>query len=183
MMIRQMLAAAFVAVAIPAYPVLADEPNIRSLLSGSIKEIRATHRGIPMIVHFWGLSCGPCLIEMPDWGRLLSERPGLNLVVIHADRLPRDMRLLSESIARAGLTKAQNWAFGDGSSDRLRFEIDPKWQGEIPMTLLIAPDGTTRRIVGSADMTEIRNWLAAQTSYQGSGGTLSNLNTLSANAR
>ena len=37
---------------------------------------------------------------------------------------------------RAGA--AENWLFSDGFVERLRFEIDPAWQGEIPRTLLIA---------------------------------------------
>jgi hypothetical protein len=34
--------------------------------------------------------------------------------------------------------------------ERLRYEVDPKWQGEIPLTLLIAADGTTTYLEGVA---------------------------------
>ena len=35
---------------------------------------------------------GPCRIEMPNWGKLLEERPDLNLVVINADLVPNEPR-------------------------------------------------------------------------------------------
>ena len=47
-----------------------------------------------------------------------------------------------------GLGSAENWIFSDGFVERLRFEIDPAWQGEIPRTVLIARDGTATTIRG-----------------------------------
>ena len=43
-----------------------------------------------------------------------------------------------------------------------RYEIDPKWQGEIPVTLLIGSDGSIRRIEGSAKLPEVSTWLNQQ---------------------
>ena len=44
----------------------------------------------------------------------------------------------SAMLAQTGLATAENWTFGDGFIERLRYEIDPRWQGEIPRTVLIA---------------------------------------------
>lgn len=162
MTIRQFLAAALITLLNPQ-ACSADPPDIRIFVSGSFRGIRAYYAGHPMIVHIWGLSCGPCLLELPEWGKLLHERPDLNLVFIHADPLSRGMNSLMERLKRSGLSGAENWAFAAGESEeRLRFEIDPKWQGEMPMTLLIAPTGATKRIIGSADMASIKAWLDAE---------------------
>ena len=40
-----------------------------------------------------------------------------------------------------GLGAPENWTFGDGFVERLRYEIDPQWRGEIPRTILITRDG------------------------------------------
>ena len=32
--------------------------------------------GRALVVHFWGVTCGPCRAEMPQWGRFLNERAG-----------------------------------------------------------------------------------------------------------
>jgi hypothetical protein len=53
---------------------------------------------------------------------------------------------------------------GDGFVERLRYEIDPQWRGEIPRTMLIARDGATTVIDGVADLKRVRAWLDAQSS-------------------
>ena len=38
------------------------------------------------IVHIWGTFCGPCIVEMPEYGRFLKEKPdNVNLVGIISD--------------------------------------------------------------------------------------------------
>jgi thiol-disulfide isomerase/thioredoxin len=38
---------------------------------GAWQEIRKAHAGQPLVVHFWGVTCGPCRTEMPQWGKFL----------------------------------------------------------------------------------------------------------------
>jgi hypothetical protein len=47
---------------------------------------------------------------------------------------------ISAMPAETGLAGAENWVFSDGFVERLRYQVDPKWQGEVPMTALIATD-------------------------------------------
>ena len=100
---------------------------------------------------------------MPIWGRLVQERADLKLVTIHADRIPPDARLVPQMLADAGLSSVESWTFAQRFQEPLRFEVDPEWQGEIPMTLLIGRDGTTKTIIGSAEPHDIRAWLDQQT--------------------
>jgi Mg-chelatase subunit ChlI len=37
----------------------------------------------------------------------------------------------------------------------LRYAVDPGWVGEIPMTIVLAPDGTIESLVGSLDLEQI----------------------------
>jgi thiol-disulfide isomerase/thioredoxin len=140
----------------------ATEGELRPFKRGSWQEIRRTHATQPIVVHFWGLTCGPCRIEMPKWGRLLQERPDLKLIAIDADLIPNEASLVSEMLAKTGLASAENWMFADDFVERLRFEINPRWRGEIPMTLLIARDGKITTIEGMADPAQVRAWLDAQ---------------------
>jgi thiol-disulfide isomerase/thioredoxin len=134
--------------------------ELRSFARGSWKHIREKHAGQPTVVHFWGLTCGPCRVEMPMWGKLLKKHPGLNLVTIDADLVPNERSAVIAMLTNAGLAGAENWMFTDGFVERLRFEVDPRWQGEIPMTLLIASDGTITTSEGVADFDAIEAWLA-----------------------
>jgi thiol-disulfide isomerase/thioredoxin len=136
--------------------------GLRLFVRGSWQEIRNAHAGQPTVVHFWGLTCGPCQVELPNWGKLLVERHDLNLVVINADLVPNEPGAVSAMLALTGLAAAENWTFNDDFVERLRYEIDPQWRGEIPRTLLIARDGTTTVIEGVADLEAVRAWLNEQ---------------------
>jgi thiol-disulfide isomerase/thioredoxin len=145
---------------------VADVIGLRPFVRGSWSEIRHAHEGRPAVVHVWGLTCGPCRVEMPHWGQLLRERGDLNLIMINADLVPNEPRAVSTLLAQTGLTAADNWIFSDGFVERLRFEIDPQWQGQIPLTVLIARDGTTTTLEGVANLQEIRAWLDGQKEQQ-----------------
>jgi thiol-disulfide isomerase/thioredoxin len=152
----------FVLVLAPSSIGSAATDGLRTFVRGSWQDIRKAHAGKPTVVHFWGLTCGPCRIEMPAWGTFLHERPDLELVVINADLVPNEASAASAMLAQTGLSTAENWSFGDGFVERLRYEIDPRWQGEIPRTLLIAPDGAVTTIEGVADLKEVAAWLDGQ---------------------
>jgi thiol-disulfide isomerase/thioredoxin len=130
---------------------------------GSWKKILAAHGGRPLVVHFWGLSCSPCRKEMPHWGELLAGRPDAPIVMINADIVPNEIDDAQKFLQQSGLGTAENWIFEDDFVERLRYEVDPKWQGEIPLTLLIASDGTKTVIEGAAPAHVVVDWLDAQT--------------------
>jgi thiol-disulfide isomerase/thioredoxin len=158
---------AVMSVLITAGSVLAAEGDLRPFKRGSWQQIRRAHEGQPIVVHFWGLTCGPCRVEMPKWGRLLQERPDLKLIAIDADLVPNAAELVKDELAKTGLSGAENWIFADDFVERLRFEINPQWRGEIPITLLISSEGKTTKIEGAADPGEVRGWLDAQKSAGG----------------
>lgn len=114
------------------------------------------------MIHFWGLTCAPCLVEMPLWGRLKAERPDLRLVLLAADPVQQDSTRVTATLAKAGLGGVESWNFTDRFYERLRYEIDPAWAGELPRTVMIAADGTITVLAGVADLAQVRAWLDAQ---------------------
>jgi hypothetical protein len=52
--------------------------------------------------------------------------------------------------------------FADGFTERLIYEVDPQWAGELPYTLLIGRDGSATTKLGTVDFSEIRNWAGRQ---------------------
>ena len=129
---------------------------------GSWAKLRAAHAGTPTVIHFWGLTCGPCLVELPQWGKFAAERPDLRLVLVAADPLPQDPERLAATLDRAGLGKTESWSFTDRFYERLRYEIDPRWAGELPRTVMIDRAGKATVLPGVADLGQVRAWLDTQ---------------------
>jgi thiol-disulfide isomerase/thioredoxin len=129
---------------------------------GSWAKLVARHEGQATVVHFWGLTCGPCLVELPNWGKLAAARRDLRLVLVAADPLPQPPDQVAATLERAGLSGAESWSFTDRFYERLRYEIDPAWMGELPRTVLIARDGHVTALPGVADLSKVRAWLDAQ---------------------
>ena len=143
-----------------AMPALAGD--FRPFGRGSWQQLRDAHAGKPTIVHFWGLTCAPCLAELPQWGKLLKQRRDFQFVLIAADPVPEEPTRMMGTLTKAGLGAAENWMFADRFADRLRFEIDPDWAGELPLTVFMARDGKVTSTLGTVDFATIRAWLDAQ---------------------
>jgi len=129
-------------------------------VKGSYAELLQSHAGQPLIVHIWGLSCGPCLAELPEWGRLAAERPHIKIILINADRPDlQSWKRIDATLAKVGLGTTKSYVFADRFEDRLRFEIDAEWQGELPRTILISTGGKVTMLAGVADMAAVRAWI------------------------
>jgi len=155
---RWLALALFSLVLAPTISSSAPMDDLHDFVRGSWQGLRQAHAGAPLIVHFWGVTCGPCRAEMPQWGQFLKQHPGLPLVTIDADLVPNNADTVKSMLQQSGLTKAENWMFDDDFVERLRYEIDPHWQGDIPRTLLIARDGSMTTIDGVADFARVALW-------------------------
>lgn len=146
-----------VLVLLVAFIASADAAPERVFERDSYAHIRASHAGQPLVVHLWGMTCGPCLVELPHWGALLRKRPELPLVLIQVDPSSPDAR--AKRLVAAGLARAENWSANTEFDEFLRASIDPTWPGDMPRTLLISPGGQVKTIPGTAQMSEVERWL------------------------
>jgi thiol-disulfide isomerase/thioredoxin len=143
---------------------LATAPRSATAASGQFDDtswntILQRHAGKPLVVHFWGLTCPPCLVELPDWAKLERGAPHARFVYVQAERQPAARG--AATLAKAGLGRSEQWAFGaDANEERLRFAVDPRWRGELPKTVLVAPDGAVTPMRDGTDFARIRAWLA-----------------------
>lgn len=143
----------------PAEP---EEAGFRPFVPGTWQTIVAAHAGKPFIVHFWGLTCGPCRVEMPRWGEFAQKHRTVPLIMVNADLVPNERGAAFGLMARSGLANAQHWMFDYSVVERLRYEVDRLWQGEIPLTLLIDGSGKVAPIEGTVDFKAIEDWIEAE---------------------
>lgn len=139
-------------------------PGLKPFERGTWQGVLKGHAGRPTLVHFWGVTCGPCKVELPLLGRFAKDHPEIDVVTISADLVPNLPPATQSMLDKAGLSSTENFIFNDGFVERLRFEIDPAWQGDIPRTMLISPNGTITTIEGSAELTDLENWSVQQLS-------------------
>jgi thiol-disulfide isomerase/thioredoxin len=152
------LAGAMFTILLLSAPASGGPADLRPFGRGSWQDILRSHAGRPTIVHFWGVTCGPCKVELPLLGTFMKDHPAIDMVTISADLVPDLPDATRSTLEKSGLSEAENWIFDDGFVERLRFEIDPGWQGDIPRTMLITREGVMTTLEGSADMAEVGKW-------------------------
>ncbi|HVW50918.1 MAG TPA: hypothetical protein VHC91_11075 [Trinickia sp.] len=123
----------------------------------SFAEIRARHAGVPLVVHIWAMSCGPCLAELPKWGVFAEHHPGVALVLVRFDQA--SVEASEARLARSGLAAVESWGVAGEADEYLRASVDRKWIGDVPRTMLIAPDGEVTSIRGIADLSSVEHWV------------------------
>jgi thiol-disulfide isomerase/thioredoxin len=128
------------------------------------QEVTSAHKGEPVIVHFWGFTCGNCMVELKDWGTFANAHPGARIVFVNWDRRTATPERITAALSKVGLGDVQSLALGNGFENKLRFAVDRTWMGELPYTRLIAADGTATSFSGSADFTKLADWLAKEKS-------------------
>jgi thiol-disulfide isomerase/thioredoxin len=126
----------------------------------SLKALFDDNKGRPLIVHFWGLTCGPCLAELSAWGNFLRTHPDTRIVLVNWDRRGGDPARMAKTLDGAGLGGVASFALGDGFEEKLRFAVDRDWMGELPYTRLVQRDGGVTPFSGAADFKMLERWLA-----------------------
>lgn len=133
----------------------------KPFVRGSYPQIVATRQGKPFIVNFWSLTCSYCVIEMEMFRKLKKKYPSLDLVLVSTDT-PEEEGEVSAILAKHALDKAESWIFADSYVERLRFEVDRKWQGELPRTYFYDRKGNVAAVSGKLEYKEVEQWVKEQ---------------------
>lgn len=132
------------------------EPFVR----GSYQAIAAEHQGRPFVLVLWSLDCVYCRHDLAMLGRLKVEYPALELVVVATDT-PERRDEIPEVLERLQLGDEPSWIFADSFVERLRFEIDPQWFGELPRTYFFDGDGNRIGVSGKLNEQAVEEWIRA----------------------
>ncbi|TPQ25842.1 TlpA family protein disulfide reductase [Methylomonas koyamae] len=128
----------------------ADQTPIKPFIPGSYQQILAANAGKPLMLAIWSVDCPSCLKDMAAINQLHDKHPALKIVMLAADEgdaLPEIQRIVDTH----KLGSMENWAFSGDNPEKLRYEIDPAWYGELPRTYFF--DAGHRRDGKSGAMT------------------------------
>jgi thiol-disulfide isomerase/thioredoxin len=109
------------------------------------------------LVNVWATWCGPCVIEFPDLVSLHRIYRGreFEVVTVNADDAAKREKALE--FLKTQQASTRNVAFDKGDPYALIEAVDPKWQGALPHTLLVAPGGEViYRSEGAFDTPKLR---------------------------
>ncbi len=107
-----------------------------------LKALRKNDSGKLRLVGFWATWCAPCVAEFDEFvtmNRMYRQRE-FELVMVALNR-PDEEKGVLEFLQRHQASN-KNLIFASPDRDALIDAFDPKWQGAVPLTVLIRPDGT-----------------------------------------
>jgi hypothetical protein len=139
----------------------AGAQDIRPFVRGSYAEILAAHKGRPFILSLWSLDCVYCRDDFVLFEKLARTQPSLDIVLVATDSPAQDAAITA-MLRHYQLQDRQAWVFDDSFVERLRFEVDRHWYGELPRTYLFAGDGTRKAVSGRLDETSLLQWVQRQ---------------------
>ncbi|AHM59964.1 alkyl hydroperoxide reductase [Flammeovirgaceae bacterium 311] len=111
-----------------------DREAIRRLVTSKSENLR--------LINVWATWCGPCVSEFPDFvdmSRMYGGRE-FELITVSADKPDKKdkvLKFLNDKNAAA----TTNYLFSEDDKYALIEAIDPDWQGALPYTILIKPNG------------------------------------------
>ncbi len=154
-MIRRLLLLCALVLAVPA---VASEPAVRPFVTGSLAQITAARQGKPFVLAFWSVGCTHCPAELKTLGELKRRHPRLDIVLVAADT-PDDAPQTAQLAKSYGLGKVEQWVFADPMPERLRFEIDRRWYGELPRTHFYDRTHRIDAVSGVVPEARLQQWI------------------------
>lgn len=137
---------------------LAAEPVGLELADAKVlKALRDGAPGKTRLINFWATWCGPCITEFPDLvtiNRMYRHR-AFEMITVSANY--PDERNAVLAFLQKSQASGRNLLFGDTDKYKLMEAFDPKWNGALPYTVLIGPDGQVAyRCQDAVDPLELR---------------------------
>jgi thiol-disulfide isomerase/thioredoxin len=136
-------------VAEPVSVDLADAATLAALRTNSSGKVR--------LVNFWATWCAPCVAEFNEFVTINRIYRIRNFEMVTVAVNDPDERTNVLKFLKKQQASNQNLLFASTDRDKLINTFDPTWQGAVPFTVLINPDGTIAyREDGSIDVLAIK---------------------------
>src|SRR5262249_39909998 len=126
-----------------------DEAGVAKLKKNEGKKL--------LLVNVWATYCGPCVAELPEFVTMnrMYRRRNFEMITISIDDPEKKEDALK--VLKEKKVAATNYIVTVPKRDKFADLLDKEWQGPLPHTLLIAPDGKIiYRKTGGIEPLEVR---------------------------
>ena len=137
----------------------AQEKFIQTFNPGSLQQILRENAAQPFVLAIWSVDCPSCLKDMLVVNEIRQKHPELKIIMLSTDE-PTAMQTVKGILARNDLMDIENWIFGTADSQKLRYEIDPSWYGELPRTYFYSASGNRTAKSGALRLDEFETLIA-----------------------
>lgn len=124
-----------------------DEAALAKLVKNEGKKL--------LLINVWASWCGPCVAELPEFVTMnrMYRRRNFEMITLSMDEKKEDaLKVLQEK-----KVAVSNYLVTIPKKDKFADLLDKEWQGPLPYTLLIAPDGKViYRKQGQIEPLEVR---------------------------
>jgi len=125
------------------YEKWAQEPvTLEAIDEAGVKALARNEGGKKLrLINVWATWCGPCVIEFPDIvsiNRIYRGRE-FEVATVNADEAGKRQKALE--FLKSEQASTRYFAFDKGDPYALIEAVDPKWQGALPHTIVVAPGG------------------------------------------
>lgn len=114
----------------------AGETSLKPFASGSYQKLLDDHKDKPLMLVIWSITCSSCLKDMALLNLMHKANPNITMVMLATDDETATGQI-QQILAKNELSGLENWVFSGDNPQKLRYEIDPKWYGELPRTYFL----------------------------------------------
>ncbi len=119
----------------------AEPVNVELASAADLQKLRTNPTGKVLLVNFWATWCGGCVHELPDlettW-RMYRLRD-YDFITVSANMPDEKAGVLKYLNRLHG--SSRNLLFGSTDTDQMQHAFAPKWDGALPYSALLSPDG------------------------------------------
>ncbi len=136
-----------------------SEPQpTNAFVKGSFGQIQQTYQDKPHLIVFWSQDCAYCMKEFTFLAEVMAQSGNIKLITVATDPF-----LSSDSIQMLhqtnNLMDAERWVFSDPISEKLYFDVDKSWRGELPLMFLVNDKNEVTKHMGIMTQAKFVTWI------------------------
>lgn len=125
-----------------------------------LKQIYSSGTDTVYVINFWATWCKPCVAELPYFNEVSNELKGkkLKFLFVSMDFVDSIDKLLKPFLVKRHLN-GNVMVMADQDVNSWGSEIDPKWDGAIPVTIMVKNGKKESRLGSFKDKTDLMNFI------------------------
>ena len=128
--------------------------SLKAFELGSFEQIVTDKNQQDHLVILWSFDCPPCITELEKISELHQQFPNYQLTLINTDAVEEQMRV-KKILQQFDLAGLDNWGFANDDEEKLRYDIDPRWYGDLPRSYFFPLVGKIKRLRGALTSEEL----------------------------